>query len=106
MWYKLAVEFHFFACSCPDLPTPFVEEIIFTPFYASAPFVKYYLIGVAQWTECWSVNQRVTGSIASLGHVPGLQARSPVGGAREASTHCCFAPCLSPSLPLSVKMNK
>ena len=31
----------FFACSCPDLPTPFVEEAIFTPFYASATFVKY-----------------------------------------------------------------
>ena len=31
----------FFACCYPDLPTPFVEEAIFTPFYASAPFVKY-----------------------------------------------------------------
>ena len=30
-----------FACSCPDLPTPFVEEAIFTPFYAAASFVKY-----------------------------------------------------------------
>ena len=28
------VEFHFSAGSCPDLPTPFVEESIFTPFYA------------------------------------------------------------------------
>ena len=34
-------EFHFFACSCPDLPTSFVEEAIFTPFYASVPFVEY-----------------------------------------------------------------
>ena len=34
--------FIFFACSCPGLPTPFVEEAIFTPFYASAPFVKYF----------------------------------------------------------------
>ena len=32
---------NFFACSCPDLPTPFVEEAIFTPFYASSPFVEY-----------------------------------------------------------------
>ena len=31
----------FFGCSCPALPTPFVEEAIFTPFYASSPFVKY-----------------------------------------------------------------
>ena len=38
------VEFRgFFACSCPDLPTPFVEEAICIPFYASAPFVKYQL---------------------------------------------------------------
>ena len=33
--------FIFFSCSCPDLSTLFVEEAIFTPFYASAPFVKY-----------------------------------------------------------------
>ena len=42
---------------------------------------------VAQWIECWPMNQRVMGSIPSLGHVPGLQARPPVGGRREATTH-------------------
>ena len=31
----------FFARSCPDLPTPFVEEAIFAPFYAPTSFVKY-----------------------------------------------------------------
>ena len=31
----------FFARSCPDLPTKFVEEVIFAPFYAPASFVKY-----------------------------------------------------------------
>ena len=41
LWYMLVVEFHFFARSCPDLPTPFVEEAIFTPFYAPTSFVKY-----------------------------------------------------------------
>ena len=41
VWCKLVVYFHFFACSCPDLPTPFVEEAIFTPLYAPAPFVEY-----------------------------------------------------------------
>ena len=35
--------FIFFACSCPDLPTPFVEEAIFAPFHAPASFVKYEL---------------------------------------------------------------
>ena len=38
---KLVIEFHLFAHSCPDLPTPFVEEAIFAPFYAPAFFVKY-----------------------------------------------------------------
>ena len=42
------VEFHFFAYTCPDLPAPFMEEAIFTPFYASVPFVKYQLT-----TETW-----------------------------------------------------
>ena len=36
----------------------------------------------------------------------GLQARSPVGGAWEATTHWCLSPSLSPSLPLSLKINK
>ena len=34
------------------------------------------LVSVAQWIECGPVNHRVTGSIPSLGHMPGLQARS------------------------------
>ena len=38
---KLVIEFHFFACSCPDLPTLSDEEAVFAPFYASASFVKY-----------------------------------------------------------------
>ena len=37
----LWLSFIFFACSCPDLQTPFVEEAIFAPFYAAAPCVKY-----------------------------------------------------------------
>ena len=41
VWRKLVIEFHFFACSCPDLPTPSVEEAVFAPFYAPASFVKY-----------------------------------------------------------------
>ena len=57
----LVVKVHFFACSCPDLTTPFVEEAIFTPFYASAHFVKYWLQRLGfisglsimfQWSMC------------------------------------------------------
>ena len=39
------------------------------------------------------------------GHMPGLQARSPVRGVRE-PTNQCFYPSLSPSLPLCLKINK
>ena len=45
------------------------------------------MAGVAQWIEWWTANERVAGSIPSLGHMPGLQARSPVGGVWEATTH-------------------
>ena len=44
------------------------------------------LAGVAQWIKCQPENQRVTGSIPSLEHVPELWTRSPVGSAREATT--------------------
>ena len=47
---------------------------------------------------CWFNSQS--------GHMPGLRARSPVGGAWEATTHWCFSPSLSPSFPLFLKINK
>ena len=83
---------------------------LFSPFLIvwSGSFLKLYpaLAVVAQWIECWSVNQRVAGLIPSLGHMPELQARSPVGGTWEATTHWCFSPSLSPSLPFYLKVNK
>ena len=39
------------------------------------------------------------------GHMPGLWARSPVGGAQEATTHWCF-PFSSPSPLINKKCNK
>ena len=42
---------------------------------------KSALAGVAQWTECQPANQSVTSWIPSLGHMSGLWARSPGGGA-------------------------
>ena len=38
------------------------------------------LAGVAQWIEQWTAKQKVAGSIPSQQHMPGLWARSPVGG--------------------------
>ena len=54
VWCKVVVEFNFFACSCPYLTTPFVEEAIFTLFYASAHFVKYYLT-IKAWVNFWAL---------------------------------------------------
>ena len=56
------------------------------------------LAGVAQWIEHWPANQKVDGSIPTL---PGLWVRSPVGDLWEATSHWCFSPSLSFSLPLS-----
>ena len=73
--------------------------------YASA------LAGMARWIECWPVNQKVTSLIPSqgtrLGYGPGPQM---VVHARQhidvSLAHLCFSPSLSPSLPLSLKMNE
>ena len=46
---------------------------------------------------CWFDSQS--------GHMPGLQARSPVGGAQEATTDWCISP-FPPSLPFSLKITK
>ena len=46
------------------------------------------LAGVAHWIDGLSANQRVAGQFDSQsGYMPGLQARSPVEGVREATTH-------------------
>ena len=58
------------------------------------------LAGVTQWTERRPANQRDAVSIPGLGHMPGLQARSPGRGAREATTHWWFSPSPSTTLPL------
>ena len=41
-----------------------------------------------------------------IGVLPGLWARSPVRGVQEATRHRCFFLSLSPSLLLSLKINK
>ena len=49
-WWSFIV----FVCSCPDLPIPLVEEVTFTPFYASAPFVEHQLI-IKTWIYFWAL---------------------------------------------------
>ena len=59
------------------------------------------LAGVAQWTQCQLANQRVTSSIPSQGHMPGLPTRSPArGGGHRRQPHTDVSLPLSPSLPL------
>ena len=60
--------------------------------------------GSVDWTPAWEPKGHQFNS--QSGHMPRLQARSPVGGAQEATTHWCFSPSLSPSLPLSNKILK
>ena len=64
------------------------------------------LVGVAQWIECWPANQRATGSIPSLGHMPGFWARSPVRGTEEATTIDVSLPLFLPPFPLSFAWGK
>ena len=61
------------------------------------------LAAVAQWTECRPANQRVTSSIPSQGTCLGC-GPGPYLSACERQTYRCFS--LSPSLPLSLKINK
>ena len=69
------------------------------------------LTGVAQWIEhCWPVNQKVSGLISSEGTCLGCGPGPWVGPCKRQPTdvslvHRCFFP-LSPSLPLSLKINK
>ena len=69
-------------------------------------FISYLrntaLAGVAQWIECWPMNQRVTSSIPSQG----ICLVGSYGGTQEATTHWCFSPSLSPSLAPCLKTNK
>ena len=52
---------------------------------------------MAQWIECQPANQRVASSILNLGHMPWLQARSPVRVTR--GNHTLMILSLSLSLP-------
>ena len=64
------------------------------------------LAGVAQWIEHSPANQRVAGSIPSQGTGLGWGRVPSRRHTKESTTHWCFSPSLSPSLPLSLKVNK
>ena len=60
--------------------------------------------GSVDWVPDWEPKGHRFDS--QSGHMPGSQARSPVWGAWEATTHWCVSSSLSPSLPLSLKIIK
>ena len=64
------------------------------------------LAGVAQWIQFQPVNQRVTSLIPNQGHMPGWQAGSLVWGGHMRGNHTLMFLSLSPSLILSLKVNK
>ena len=74
--------------------------------------IKYFCpgwCGSVDWAPACEPKDRWFDS--QSGHRPGLQARLPVGGAWEATTHWSFSSSLSPSplspsFPLSLKINK
>ena len=39
VYIKKALQFYSFACSCLILPTPFIEEAVFSPLYTLVSFV-------------------------------------------------------------------
>ena len=90
----------------PPSVSPFLTLSLSLSLFSLIKKEEIALAGVAQWIEHGPVNQRVAGLIPSLGHIPGLQARLPVGDMWEATTHWCVSPSLSPSLPVSLKINK
>ena len=66
------------------------------------------LAGVAQWIECWPVNQGVTGSIASHGTCLGCKPDPWLGSyVRQSHIGVSFFLCFPPfPLSLKIKMNK
>ena len=74
---------------------------IFLTFNLCVIKLKLALACVAQWIECRLVNQKLATSIPSQGI-----SQDPIVGVREATTHWCSSLSLSPSLPLSLKINK
>ena len=60
------------------------------------------LAGVGQSLKCWPTNQRVFGSISSLGHTPWVAGQIPSRG-HARGNHTLMFPSLSLSLPLSKK---
>ena len=109
--------------SCEQEPLPFLKpqqfhnsEIAFIKIVDSQKKIlsteisnkshQPWLVWLSGLTECQPVNQRVTSLITIQGTFPSCRPGPPVGGTPEATTHCCFSPPLSPSLPLLLKINK
>ena len=99
------------ACSCHCIL--YLGNIQWTDTMGNYPATWHLFInlqGCPGWCSsvdwAWACEPKGCWFNSQSGHMPGLQARSPVVDAWEATTHWCFFPSLSPSLPLSLKINK
>ena len=69
--------------------------------------IKYFCPGWHSSVDwAWACEPKGHRFYSQSGHTPGLWAMSPVGDSWGATTHWCFSPSLSLSLPLSLKINK
>ena len=134
MWFWLWIVIIFFVvekihCACKTLDDELflLKDVLFYIFIFSVAFCiycffpcqllthiitfNYYnkqkiaLADVAQWIECRPSNQRVTSLIPSQS-TAWVTDQVPNRGTWEAITYWCLSPFLSPSLPLSLKVNK
>ena len=94
---------HLLAVSCVSFRarpvnavSPVTPPFVFRDFFFFN-FLSPGWCGSVDWVQACEPKGRWFDS--QSGHMPGLQARSPVGGTKEATTHWCFSPSLSPPFP-------
>ena len=73
--------------------------------YTLLKYLICALAGMAQWTECRPANQKVTSSIPTHGTCLGCRPGPQMGACKRQPHIAAFSP-LSPSIPLSLKVNK
>ena len=90
-----------------SLPSPLSKNKEIKYFFKRYCSLKYTIKDVSpDWCGSvdWLLACEEKGCLfdSQSGHVPG----SPVGGVQEVTAYWCFFPSLSPSLPLSLKVNR
>ena len=53
VWYQKMIQFHYFTSGWPVFPAPLVKEIVFSPLYILASFVKDK-VSIDAWIYLWA----------------------------------------------------